>query len=257
MSNRRHLIAGRGRAANLLATAAVVKPALMRAQPAAPTARSETGRAGVARVTGFDRNHEVGRRRPAAVNAAGKNEARDVTWTQILRLTAGDAAQLWRTPLMRTLPDGDEDIGPQRSMAIAAVVRLQRVLGSGIEQEALVVRQHRHLGCGTPQDRQRSSISVEHAQPARRQVGEIGEDGVASRWPRPFRQIPANAEPGDAEHASTRDDVQATALRWARRLLTHGGDDGDERTPGRVPPGTSHGSRAVTEIGRASCRERV
>lgn len=86
-------------------------------------------------------NHQVGRRRSTTEDAPGKVKFRGMAGAQKLAADAGPVTQLWRTTLMGALPDGDEDIGVQRTMAIAAVFGLQRILAVWVDEFTFVIGQ--------------------------------------------------------------------------------------------------------------------
>lgn len=86
-------------------------------------------------------NHQVGRRRSITEDSPGQVKFRGMAGAQKLAADTGSVAQLWRTALMGALPDGDEDIGVQRTMAIAAVCGLQRMLAVWVDEFTFVIGQ--------------------------------------------------------------------------------------------------------------------
>lgn len=119
------------------------------------------------------RDDQIGGRRSAAKNPAGKIVFRRMARTEELAANAKSRTQLRRTPLMRALADGDEYIRPQRAMPVAASFRLQGVRGIRIGQFAFAVGQRGDFLGAASQNPDRATVPVHGAQFAERQITEI------------------------------------------------------------------------------------
>ena len=113
--------------------------------------------------------------------AAGQVEPRRVTGTEELAMCAKPFPKLRRATLMRTLSNGDKQIRSQRTIPIAASLRLQGVFGFRIGQFVFVVgKRGNDLGTSA-QNPDRSTVPVGCEQLAGWQITEIDRHRIALR----------------------------------------------------------------------------